>query len=100
MTTRLTLKQWVAESIRRSQERGYNPTKFIGMWHADHSPRTIEKLVTSGEIQSGFRRMVRIGLIEWSMEYAVTVFQRTFANPEIQAAARWRLEQAKKGESK
>jgi hypothetical protein len=38
----------------------------------------IEKLVQSGEIQSGFKRLKDLGLLEWSIEAAVIRFPDRF----------------------
>jgi hypothetical protein len=53
----------------------------------------IRRLVTSGEIQSEFKRMIPLGLREWTLEAAVLKFPGEFDKEEIEAA-RWRLDQA------
>ena len=34
----------------------------------------IERLVQSGELQSGFKRLKQLGLIDWTIEFAVISF--------------------------
>ena len=69
------VEAWVDESIRQSKARGYHPGDFIRMRAADggRSIQVIERLVQSGEVQSGFRRMKQIGLLEWSLDSSSTV---------------------------
>ena len=94
---RRELRKWVAESLRLSIKRGYKAGHFIEMWMANRSERTLERLVISGEIQSGFARMVEIGLIDWSMEQGVINFAPLFTNPEVVDAAKFRLNLVKLG---
>jgi hypothetical protein len=51
--------------------------------------------MVSGEIQSGFKRLRQLGLLEWSIEAAVTKFPDEFPR-QIREAAEWRLQQAKR----
>ncbi len=82
-------------------KRGYTPSHFIKMWATDPSERTLARLVISGEIQSGFRRMVRTGLIDRSMEQGVIEFAPLFSPPnfprDVVDAAKFRLDLGKLG---
>ena len=95
MSHNIELESFMDESIRLSGERGYIPTKFMRMRTEYGTIGAMKKLVIAGEIQSGFRRLKEIGLLDWSIEAAVLKFPDEFTEEE-QDAARWRLEQVKK----
>jgi hypothetical protein len=86
------LEAWIDESIRLSQSKGYYPRDFIRMRYANghRSVGPIERLVQSGEIQSGFKRMKKIGLLAWSLEAAVLKFPERFTKA-AQTCADFRL---------
>jgi hypothetical protein len=87
------LEVFIDESIKRSKERGYNPTIFQGMRHQHGTLQAIEKLVQSGDIQSGFKRLKELGLLEWSIESAVVRFPSEFSR-NARECSQWRLRQA------
>jgi hypothetical protein len=87
------LEAFIDESIRLAKVRGYNPTVFQGMRRQLGTLQAIEKLVQSGDIQSGFRRLKKLGLLEWSIESAVTKFPSEFSR-DARQCAEWRLGQA------
>jgi len=89
------LETFIDESVRISQEHGYNPTAFNAMRDRYGTVPAIERLVSSGEIQSGFKKLERLGLLNWTIEAAVLKFANEFSS-SIRAAAEWRLQQAKK----
>jgi hypothetical protein len=89
------LDSWIDESIRVAKERGYIPTTFIGMRNRHGTKEAMRRLVLSGDIQSGFRKLRKLGLIEWSVEAGVCRFPDDFPNKEVRDAAAWRLEQAR-----
>ena len=64
------LEAFVDEAIRLSKERGYNPSIFVGMRHQFGTIDAIERLVQSGDLQSGFKRLKQLGLIDWTNELA------------------------------
>jgi hypothetical protein len=87
------LESYVDESIRKSAEAGYHPTTFIGMRNRHQTLEAMEKLVKSGELQSGFRRLKQLGLAaEWSVEAIILKFPDEFTRDAVECA-RWRLEQ-------
>ena len=88
------LEAFIDESIRRGAERGYHPTVFIGMRHAHGTVDTISRLVRSGDIQSGFKRLNALGLVNWTIEAAVLAFPTEFQRPDIDCAE-WRLNQVR-----
>jgi hypothetical protein len=88
------LENFVDESVRHSRESGYNPTAFNVMREHYGTIGAIERLVASGEIQSGFIRLQQMELVDWTIEAAVLKFPKEFSR-DIRDAAQWRLEQAK-----
>jgi hypothetical protein len=60
--------------------KGYYPSVFQSMRMRHGTIAAIEKLVQSGEIQSGFKRLKDLGLLEWSIEAAVIRFAPGHAN--------------------
>ena len=58
------LEAFIDETIRLSRQHGYHPTAFIGMRHRQKTLEAISRLVVSGEIQSGFRRLKDLGLLD------------------------------------
>jgi len=91
------LDAYVDESIRRSKAVGYVPTIFIGMRATMGTKRAIEQLVTSGDIQIGFKKMSGLNMLEWTLETGVVRFKDLFSKEHV-AAAEWRLKQARAGD--
>jgi len=46
----------------------------------------IEKLVISGEIQNGFRRLQELNMLQWSIEEAVRRFPNRFTKKALDCA--------------
>jgi hypothetical protein len=88
------LEAFVDEAMRLSRERGYNPTVFVGMRHQLGTIDAIERLVQSGDLQSGFKRLKQLGLIDWTIETAVIKFAAEFSLNAKQCAE-WRLAQVR-----
>ena len=87
------LEAFIDESIRVSREHGYSPTIFVEMRRQHGTVGAIDRLVRSGDIQSGFKRLQVLGLLKWTIESAVLKFPDEFS-AEIREAAEWRLSQA------
>jgi hypothetical protein len=88
------LEAFVDEGMRLAKERGYNPSIFVGMRHQFGTIDAIERLVQSGEMQSGFKRLRQLGLLDWTIEAAVIRFAAEFSNNAKQCAE-WRLQQVR-----
>jgi hypothetical protein len=88
------LEAFVDEAMRLARERGYNPTTFVGMRHQFETIDAIERLVQSGEMQSGFKRLKQLDLLDWTIESAVIKFAAEFSNNARQCAE-WRLKQVR-----
>jgi hypothetical protein len=86
------LEAFIDKTIELAKARGYNPTIFQGMRRQHGTLQAIEMLVQSGDVQSGFRRLKQLGLLEWSIEAAVTRFPAEFTQNARQCAG-WRLQQ-------
>ena len=94
----VALESFIDETIRLAGLKGYHPTTFITMRDRHGTAPAISKLVVSGDIQSGFTRLQQLGLLDWTIETAVTKFPGEF-NREVLEAAEWRLRQAKGDEN-
>ncbi|URK88003.1 hypothetical protein LP421_10510 [Rhizobium sp. RCAM05350] len=88
------LEAFIDDTIRRGQKKGYHPTVFIGMRSALTTIPAISKLVRSGDLQSRFKRLEKLGLLDWTIEAAVEKFPDEF-DPTDRACAAFRLEQAR-----
>jgi hypothetical protein len=90
------LEAFIDESIRVSAKNGYFPTVFQGMRARHTTVGAIEKLVVSGELQTGFKRLQELGLAkDWSIEAAVLKFPEKFSKDAIECA-RFRLDEVSK----
>jgi hypothetical protein len=87
------VEAFIDETIERAKQRGYNPTVFQGMRRQHGTLLAIEKLVQSGETQSGFKRLKELNLLDWSIEAAVVKFPSEFSRNALECAE-WRLRQA------
>ena len=90
------LESFIDETIRRSREKGYHPTIFIGMRQKFGTIPAISKLVRSGDVQSGFTRLYALSLLDWTIEAAVEKFSNEFDKDDIECAA-FRMREARKG---
>lgn len=96
MTDGDELDQFIDKGIANSKAKGYYPRRFEQM-RMDYrkqgkaTEQLIKDLVISGEIQSGFKEMKRLDLLEWSFEAGVVRFPSRFDRDTYEAAT-WRLE--------
>ena len=63
------LEAFIDKAIKLAKERGYNPTIFQGMQRQYGTLKAIEKLVQSGDVQSGFKRLKQLDLLEWTITF-------------------------------
>ena len=89
------LEAFIEEAHRRAMERGYRATGFMQMRARYGTICAITRLVKSGEIKSGLRRMIELDPADWTIDAAVAKFPTCFPE-DVQVAAQWRLSQAKK----
>ena len=88
------LEAFIDQSIKISRDHGYHPTVFIGMRQQHGTVKAIERLVESGEIQSGFKKLRQLNLLDWTIEAAVSKFPNEFSR-NARECAEWRMQQAK-----
>jgi predicted RNA polymerase sigma factor len=73
----------------------YRPTAWRSMIVRHGAVEAARRLVVSGDIQSGFERLVRAGRAELTIEWAVTdPYWQPLFDPQYRDAAQWRLSQA------
>jgi hypothetical protein len=79
----------------RALKPPYHPTVWIGMSRQLGAAEAARRLVVSGDIQTGFDRLVRAGRPELTIEWALLdqEWQSLFSE-QHREAARWRLRQA------
>jgi hypothetical protein len=78
---------------------GYIPTAWISMMHGPGGAVVAaRRLMESGDIQSGFERLIGMGRQDLTVEHAVLDehWAELFSDAHREAA-RWRLEQAERG---
>lgn len=91
------LEAFIDETIRRGAAKGYHPTVFIGMRQSLGTIPAISKLVQSGDLQSGFKRLHKLNLLAWTIEAAVEKFPGEFTRDDYECAL-FRLGEARKGD--
>ena len=82
----MTLEEFVDETIKRAAIHKYYPTTFMGMRAEYGTVLAIKKLVETSEPQSGFHRLKKLGMLEWSLEAAVLSFPDQFTKKTIEYA--------------
>ena len=87
-------EQRLVDSVRDSIELGYNPTRFTDMLNTWGGVGVAQRLVASGELQDGIKKLVAMGHPELTMESIMLEpeFSAIFPGGELEAA-RWRLNQ-------
>jgi len=83
-------------AVLECRRLGYNPNDFEGMLAGASAARVAEKLVVSGDLQTGLKRLAQMGRLDLSVEAIMLEppFEMLFAKP-LRDAARWRLDQVK-----
>ena len=83
------------DAIRKSHDLGYHPTRFEQMLDEQGALGLARKLIKSGEIQDGFKAVVKLGRKDLTMESIMLEpkFKSLFSPGELDAAT-WRLSQA------
>ena len=86
------LESFIDETIRQAASKHYTPTTFMQMRSRWGTAEAMRRLVVSGDIQSGFTRLVDLDLVDYSIEAAVLQFPSYF-DKDVIASAKWRLKQ-------
>ena len=76
---KMTLNEFIEESLKQAASRNFHPEVFPGMWFPKKLPQPIEKFVISSEPKSGFKKMVELGLKNWTLEAAVLAYPDQFS---------------------
>jgi hypothetical protein len=84
------LEAFIDETLERAKARGYVPT--VGMRRQYGTIEAIERLVQSGDIQSGFKRLRQLDLLDWTIESTVIKFPNEFTR-NARECSEWRLRQ-------
>jgi len=84
------LDEFLEELIRRAGDKGYVPYIFMNMRERYGSIESIERLVKSVKVQTGFKKLRELALLEWSIEAAVVRFPDEFTKDAF-ACAQFRL---------
>ena len=81
-------------AIRECYELGYTPRRFEQMLDSEDAVALAKRLVASGDLQDGLRRIHKLGRLDLSMERIMLdpKFSPLFTAQELQAAS-WRLSQ-------
>jgi|BarGraIncu00222A_1022003.scaffolds.fasta_scaffold147126_2 hypothetical protein len=80
------LEKFVDDSLAATLAAGYPATRFRQMRKELGTLETIKKLVISGDVQSGFVELKRLGLLQWSLEEAVLRYKPLFSREHVDAA--------------
>ena len=91
-----TFEARVRAALLECHRLGYYPHDFEGMLASASAARVAEKLVTSGELQTGLKRLAQMGRLDLSVESIMLEpeFESLF-NKTLRDAAQWRLNQVK-----
>jgi len=90
------LEFFIDETIRIAREHDYHPTVFISMRDRHGTVPAISRLVESGDVQSGFRRLEKLGLLDHTIEAAVLRFPDEFSQ-QTRECAEFRLRMVQGG---
>lgn len=86
----------VRAALLECHRLGYHPHDFEGMLASSTAVKLAERLVTSGELQTGLKRLAQMGHLNLSVEAIMLEpeFEALFKSP-VRDAARWRLDQVR-----
>lgn len=95
MTLESEFQQACERAVDECRALGYAPTAWIGMMHGPGGAvAAARRLLVSGDVQSGFERLIRMGRQDLTVEQAVLDDRWTeLFDDAHREAARWRLQQ-------
>lgn len=83
------------QAISECRSLGYTPTVWISMLRQVGATEAARRLLVSGDIQSGFSRLLQLGRPELTIEWAALDGRwEPLFTEQHRDAARWRLRQA------
>ena len=92
MTLEDEFEQECWRAVEAGREFRYTPTAWIAMIRRSGAAAAARQLLLSGEIQSGFDRLVREGRLDLTVEFAVLNPRwDSLFGPDVREAAWWRL---------
>jgi len=82
------------ETVEAAKAIGYHPTEFAAMLKRNGGVTTAKRLIVSGDVQSGFERLSKLGRLDITMERKMLKpkYKSLFTDDELKAAE-WRLSQ-------
>lgn len=80
------LEAFIDETITFSAQKAYHPTTFIGMQQCHGTVEAISRLVISGDVQSGFSKLHKLGLLDHTIEAAVLKYPDEFSQQAHECA--------------
>ena len=93
------LEEFIDHTIRVARQKAYHPTVFMEMRARHGTVEAISRLVESGDVQSGFRRLEKLGLLDCTIEAAVLKFPDEFS-ARTRECADFRLRLVQQGVSR
>ena len=93
MTLRDEFESAVREAIRKCYDIRYPPTTFEQMISETHPVEVGKKLILAKDLQSGLRKLSKLGHLELSIESIMlqSRFSSLF-NKQVKDLAKWRLD--------
>ncbi len=84
-------------AVEECRRLGYVPTAWIGMMHGPGGAvAAARRLLTNGDVQSGFERLIRMGRADLTVERAVLDDRWAELFTDVhREAVQWRLTQAR-----
>lgn len=97
LQSKLEFEQEIRESIEESARIGYHPSRFIKMLQDSDAISVAKKIVASGELQDGFKKLKALDRLDLALESIMLKpeFSKLFTKQELKAA-KWRLDQVKR----
>ncbi|MDF4355273.1 hypothetical protein P3445_22490 [Vibrio parahaemolyticus] len=83
----------IREAINQCYELGYRPSRFEEMIATSHPVDVAKAFVVSGDFQSGFKQLKKLGKLNLTVEGIMInpKYSTLFTKAELEAA-KWRLE--------
>lgn len=79
-------------TVHAAKAIGYYPTEFAAMLERHGGVTTAKRLIISGDTQSGFKRLSKLGRLDISMESKMLMPEyRSLFTPDELQSAEWRL---------
>lgn len=80
------LESFIDNTIRVAAEHKYYPTTFLEMRKRHGTLEAMNRLVVSGDVQSGFTRLKDLDLLDYSIEEGILRFPEEFPKASRECA--------------